>query len=269
MGWVYLAIAPTASIDVGLRELEYADYERSEDKVFLHELLAMDRTFRETSTNEWLFAKTHNALMLMDYIGFDGSGAVTESQVREEWSFGDYSVLAYYLRLEDSANEIQEDRKNGLPWLDRAIVYAESALESSDRVHDARSRALQSLGTDPPHRDWRILLAGVSFGFLFLASGAGLLKESRQKMATYFRHTRRCDLVDFCLLALRVAQLGSGDGGKQHLHARKLAVDEVLRQTQSRLIEFESNNIEEEPNSDKGEKSPVDKILELGRLAKG
>jgi len=50
-----------------------------------------------------------------------------------------------------------------------------------------------TLGTLPENttvqvqRDWRILLGGISFGFLFLASAAGLMKQQGRQTDIYFR----------------------------------------------------------------------------------
>lgn len=39
----------------------------------------------------------------------------------------------------------------------------------------------------PVQRDWRILVAGLSFGFLFLAAASGLLKQQARESRAYFR----------------------------------------------------------------------------------
>lgn len=45
--------------------------------------------------------------------------------------------------------------------------------------------------TIPVQRDWRVLLGGISFGFLFLAAAAGLMKQQGRQTDIYFRTGER------------------------------------------------------------------------------
>lgn len=55
----------------------------------------------------------------------------------------------------------------------------------------------KEIGTTPLNksisvqRDWRILVSGLSFGFLFLAAARGILRQEAQQRNTYFRFANR------------------------------------------------------------------------------
>ena len=61
----------------------------------------------------------------------------------------------------------------------------------------------QALGSDAfkgvtiaVNRDWRILLAGVSFGLLFLAAARGLLNQQAKEAATYFKLEEKINFLE-------------------------------------------------------------------------
>jgi hypothetical protein len=66
-------------------------------------------------------------------------------------------------------------------------------------------------------RDWRILLAGVSFGLLFLAAARGLLTQQAKEAATYFKLEERINFLERLdsVLSIRAAhprlELNSSD----------------------------------------------------------
>ncbi len=55
-------------------------------------------------------------------------------------------------------------------------------------------------------RDWRILLSGVSFGFLFLAAARGILRQEGQQMATFLNLARRVTYFENIVNALKIAE---------------------------------------------------------------
>lgn len=55
-------------------------------------------------------------------------------------------------------------------------------------------------------RDWHILLAGLSLGFLFVAAARGVLRQEAQQRAVFFRVVRRVSYFENLVTALRVRQ---------------------------------------------------------------
>lgn len=55
-------------------------------------------------------------------------------------------------------------------------------------------------------RDWRILLSGVSFGFLFLAAARGILRQEGQQMTTFLNLARRVTYYENIVSALKIAE---------------------------------------------------------------
>lgn len=75
----------------------------------------------------------------------------------------------------------------------------------------------QALGPDAfkgvtlsANRDWRILLAGVSFGLLFLAAARGLLNQQAKEAATYFKLEEKINVLERLdsVLSIRAAHPG-------------------------------------------------------------
>jgi hypothetical protein len=77
------------------------------------------------------------------------------------------------------------------------VESLQKALASGIKVANAEN-ALQ--------RDWHILLSGVSFGFLFLAAAAGLLRQARHHTTTYFRLRRRVTHFEAMISALKISE---------------------------------------------------------------
>ncbi|MEM1202947.1 MAG: hypothetical protein AAGN66_06935 [Acidobacteriota bacterium] len=95
-------------------------------------------------------------------------------------------------------------------------------------------------------RDWRILLGGVSFGFLMLAAAAGLLRQQRREIQIYFRQSERVNDFQRLLSVLEIKEKLAPDG-----EAEGAVVDLVVE----RLLET-SDSPEAEGEGDDGELDP-------------
>ena len=62
-----------------------------------------------------------------------------------------------------------------------------------------------SRGTEPS-KDWHILLAGLSFGFLILVAGRGLLRQATTLRQAYYRARRRQSHHEGLVSAIKIAQ---------------------------------------------------------------
>ena len=74
------------------------------------------------------------------------------------------------------------------------------------------------LGVMPPiqniinQKDWRILLSGISFGFLFLAAARSLLRQESRQISTYINLNRRISLFENTASALKITEKIALDG---------------------------------------------------------
>lgn len=96
------------------------------------------------------------------------------------------------------------------------IKLLNEELETSQQPNNP---GFQVQSTIVVQRDWRILLGGVTFGFLLLATGSGLLKQRTKELEVHFRVI---NLVNFYQRLLGVFELKS----------------EVLEQDEEELVEF-------------------------------
>lgn len=81
-------------------------------------------------------------------------------------------------------------------------------------------------------KDWRILLSGVSFGFLFLASARSLLRQESRQIATYINLNRRISLFENTASALKIVEKialdGDGDGFSRENLPPELLVNHLI-----------------------------------------
>jgi hypothetical protein len=74
-------------------------------------------------------------------------------------------------------------------------------------------------------RDWRILLSGISFGFLFLAAARALLRQENRQITTYINLNRRISLFENTASALKIAERIALDGDE-------LSIDDLPQELQ-------------------------------------
>lgn len=74
-------------------------------------------------------------------------------------------------------------------------------------------------------KDWRILLSGISFGFLFLASARSLLRQESRQIATYINLNRRISLFENTASALKIAEKIALDGEGEGLSIESLPAE--------------------------------------------
>lgn len=81
------------------------------------------------------------------------------------------------------------------------LIYLNSnPLEPIEKVPGIEERAFEL----PIQRDWRILVSGISFGFLFLAAARGILKQEAQQRETYFKLDNRITYYENTITALKI-----------------------------------------------------------------
>ncbi|MEP3478019.1 MAG: hypothetical protein ABJZ55_02115 [Fuerstiella sp.] len=147
------------------------------------------------------------------------------------------------------------------------VVYANSEPLSPVSIGalETLNAALGGSGTSPPaltvqttlvnQPDWRVLLGGVTFGFLLLAAGGGLLKQRSREIEIYFRtvklvnHYRRL----LSVLTLRAAVLEQSDADLAEFVIESLSDPDPLH---------ESMSAEADGESDKSAKA-IDEILSV------
>jgi len=77
-----------------------------------------------------------------------------------------------------------------------------------------------------PAEDWHLLLAGLSYGFLILASARGLLNQEAKQRQTYFRHRRKLFDYEDLVAALNIASRIDIPGETARVNA---VVDKITR----------------------------------------
>lgn len=86
-----------------------------------------------------------------------------------------------------------------------AAIYAYTA---QDPLAIIERISAQKLVVDssklPLSRDWHLLLAGGTFGFLFIAAAAGVLRQAQHQTETYFRLARRVMHYESMISAVRI-----------------------------------------------------------------
>lgn len=129
-----------------------------------------------------------------------------------------------------------------------AVVYAQQmALPASTVTALSKLKAAGinvTLDSASLNRDWRILLAGVSVGFLFIAGAASLLKQSTAAMQTYFRLGLRIERLESFTLALAITQIAEGRSNDKDSSRR--VVGEIVM----RLLHDRPGGSEEEGGGD-------------------
>jgi hypothetical protein len=91
----------------------------------------------------------------------------------------------------------------------------------SDNTISILKELKSQFGETPPikdiinQKDWRILLSGVSFGFLFLASARALLRQESRQISTYINLNRRISLFENTASALKIAEKVALDGDSE------------------------------------------------------
>lgn len=86
------------------------------------------------------------------------------------------------------------------PVVSTFLYLNSNPLEFIEKVPSIEGRTFEV----PIQRDWRILVSGISFGFLFLAAARGILKQEAQQRETYFKLDNRITYYENTITALKI-----------------------------------------------------------------
>ena len=93
-------------------------------------------------------------------------------------------------------------------------------------------------------RDWRILLGGVTFGFLLLAAATGLLRQQAKELAVYLRRVaERVNLYKRLASVLQIhSQFDASAATDGDTEMKDLVVSHLLEQSDSESEEEDTDD---------------------------
>jgi hypothetical protein len=119
-----------------------------------------------------------------------------------------------------------------VPFLLVAIYY--QLDPASEFLRLQKLGVLPSPAADFARRDWHLLVAGVSFGLLFLAAARGILNAEASQREMYFREMRVANYYGDLGRALKIAARVDREPGRLSKHS---IADEAMRRVIVQLLD--------------------------------